>query len=65
MLLATPIPTSVADTHDHQRLAFHHSSKSSSQDSTQEKSWVHVLLFGWQWLRLGKAYSNPFNRDLV
>jgi hypothetical protein len=53
------LPSPLALLTDHQRLASPHSSRSSCQDSTQERSWAPVLLFGWQWLHWGKSHPVP------
>jgi hypothetical protein len=53
------LPSSWALLTDYQRLASPHSSRCSSQDFTQERSWVRGSLSGWQWPRLGKSHSIP------
>ena len=53
------LPSPLALLTDGQRLASPHSSRCSSQDSTQERSWVRVSLSGWQWPRLGKSRPIP------
>ena len=50
------LPSPLALLTDGQRLASPHSSRCSSQDSTQERSWVRVSLSGWQWLLSGKSH---------
>ena len=50
------LPSPLALLTDGQRLASPHSSRSSCQGSTQERSWARVSLSGWQWLLSGKSH---------
>ena len=53
------LPSPLALLTDHQRPVSPHSSRCSSQDFTQERSWVRVSLSGWQWLRWGNSRPIP------